>query len=193
MYLKKKKEADGDIYLSVMEKYYDSKNKVTRERTIKGIGHVSQLKKEHDDPIAYYTQYAKELTERVKEERSLTITIEKDEIMSEGTNDIRNVGYGVLKELYRSLRLDYFWNWKTRGKKIQFSTDQIFRLLTFSRTRTSFLSPLMVFLSMISTMPWTSSLIIRWLFRNGYMRIHRKYLSGICPYPISTAPTITSI
>ena len=133
MYLKKKKEADGDIYLSVMEKYYDSKNKVTRERTIKGIGHVSQLKKEHDDPIAYYTQYAKELTERVKEERSLTITIEKDEIMSEGTNDIRNVGYGVLKELYRSLRLDYFWNWKTRGKKIQFSTDQIFRLLTFSR------------------------------------------------------------
>lgn len=133
MYLKKKKEADGDIYLSVMEKYYDSKNKVTRERTIKGIGHVSQLKKEHDDPIAYYTQYAKELTERVKEEKSLTITIEKDEIMSEGTNDIRNVGYGVLKELYRSLRLDYFWNWKTRGKKIQFSTDQIFRLLTFSR------------------------------------------------------------
>ena len=133
MYLKKKKEADGDIYLSVMEKYYDSKNKVTRERTIKGIGHVSQLKKEHDDPIAYYTQYAKELTQRVKEEKSLTITIEKDEIMSEGTNDIRNVGYGVLKELYRSLRLDYFWNWKTRGKKIQFSTDQIFRLLTFSR------------------------------------------------------------
>ena len=46
MYLKKKKEANGDIYLSVMEKYYDSKNKTTRERTVQGIGHVSQLGKE---------------------------------------------------------------------------------------------------------------------------------------------------
>ena len=31
------------------------------------------------------------------------------------------------------LDLDKFWNWKTRGKKTKFSTDQIFRLLTFSR------------------------------------------------------------
>lgn len=61
MYLKKKKEANGDIYLSVMEKYYDSKNKTTRERTVQGIGHVSQLSRDYDDPIAHYTRYAQEL------------------------------------------------------------------------------------------------------------------------------------
>ena len=29
MYLKKKTEPDGDIYLSIMEKYYDRKKKAT--------------------------------------------------------------------------------------------------------------------------------------------------------------------
>ena len=53
--------------------------------------------------------------------------------MEVGTNDTRNVGYGVLKTLYKELELDRFWNWKTRGMKTKFSTDLIFRLLTFSR------------------------------------------------------------
>ena len=69
MYLKKKKEANGDIYLSVMEKYYDSKNKTTRERTVQGIGHVSQLGKDCEDPIAYYTEYVRELTEKKNAEK----------------------------------------------------------------------------------------------------------------------------
>ena len=49
MYLKKKTEANGDVYLSVMEKYYDRSKKTTRERTVEGIGHLSTLKKEYDD------------------------------------------------------------------------------------------------------------------------------------------------
>ena len=40
---------------------------------------------------------------------------------------------GVFKALYKMLDLDKFRNWKTRGKRTKFSTDQIFRLLTFSR------------------------------------------------------------
>ena len=42
--------------------------------------------------------------------------------------DTRNVGYGVFKALYKMLDLDKFWNWKTRGKRTKFNTDQIFRL-----------------------------------------------------------------
>ena len=56
-----------------------------------------------------------------------------DEKLEVGTNDTRNAGYVVLKLLYRDLQLDKFWNWKTRRRKMAFSTDQIFRLLTFSR------------------------------------------------------------
>ena len=133
MYLKKKTESNGDVYLSVMEKYYDRTRRTTRERTVEGIGHVSELRNQYEDPIAYFTQYAKDLTNKKKEDRSRTITIDTDETLSIGTSDTRNVGYGILKILYKELELDKFWNWKTRGKRTKFSTDQIFRLLTFSR------------------------------------------------------------
>ncbi len=76
MYLRKLKKPNGDIYLAIKEKYYIPK-KGTRERTVESLGYLSALKKEHDDPIAYYTEYAKELTERARAEKTRTITIDK--------------------------------------------------------------------------------------------------------------------
>ena len=132
MYLNKLKKPNGDIYLSIREKYHVPK-KGARERTVESIGYLSKLKEQYDDPIAYFTQYAKELTEKAKKERSFSVSIDKNEKLEVGTDDTRNVGYGIIKTLYKELDLDKFWNWKTRGKKTKFSTDQIFRLLTFSR------------------------------------------------------------
>ena len=132
MYLNKLRKPNGDIYLSIREKYHVPK-KGARERTIESIGYLSKLKEQYDDPIAHFTRYAKELTEKAKEERSVSITIDRQEKLGVGTNDTRNVGYGIIKTLYKELELDKVWNWKTRGKKTKFSTDQIFRLLTFSR------------------------------------------------------------
>ena len=132
MYLKQQKRANGDIYLSIMEKYYVPKIGA-REKTIEGLGCVSELKKKYDDPIAHFTQYAKELTEQKKKEKSVSITIDTTAKMSTDTADVKNVGYGVLKELYKQLEIDKFWNWKTRNLSIQYSVDQIFRLLVFSR------------------------------------------------------------
>ena len=44
MYLYKQKRKDGDTYLSIKEKYYVPK-KGTRERTVEGIGLLSELNK----------------------------------------------------------------------------------------------------------------------------------------------------
>ena len=136
MYLNKQKRIaeDGsiDYYLSVKEKYHDPK-KGSRERTVEGIGLLSVLKCSMEDPIAYYSEYAKRLTEEKQKQKDQPVVIDMDEKLQPGTNDVRNVGYGILKELYRALELDKFWLWKTRGRKMEFSTDQIFRLLVFSR------------------------------------------------------------
>jgi len=126
------KKANGDIYLTIREKYYVPK-KGSRERIVECPGCISLLKGKYDDPISFFTQRAKELTERKKTEKSASITIDRTEKMSVETNDIKNVGYGILKELYKQLDLDKFWNWKTRNLSIEFSMDQIFRLLVFSR------------------------------------------------------------
>ena len=132
MYLYKQKTKNGDMYLAIKEKYYIPK-KGTRERTIEKIGHLSELKKEYDDPIAHFTQYAKELTAQKNKEKTISVTIDSYSKMSPDTDDIKNVGYGILKELYRQLELDKFWNWKTRNLSVKFSVDKIFRLLVFSR------------------------------------------------------------
>lgn len=132
MYLHKMKKSNGDIYLTIREKFYVPK-KGSRERIIEHPGCVSLLKEKYDDPIAFFTQRAKELTEQKKVEKSATVTIDRSEKMSVETNDIKNVGYAVLKELYKQLEIDKFWNWKTRNLSIEFNVDQIFRLLVFSR------------------------------------------------------------
>lgn len=132
MYLNKQKKPNGDLYLSIREKYHVPKVG-SRERTIESIGYLSELKKKFDDPVAHFTQYAKELTEQKKHEKSKNVTIDMGETLEIGTNNTRNAGYGILKALYKELELDKFWNWKTRGRRMRFSTDQICRLLVFAR------------------------------------------------------------
>ncbi|MGF6991654.1 transposase [Lachnospiraceae bacterium PM6-15] len=132
MYLNKQKKSNGDMYLSLREKYHVPKVG-SREKTIESLGYLSELKKTMDDPIAYYTQYAKDQTAKKKTEKSKTISIDTNEKLAIGTNDVKNVGYGILKLIYKELELDKFWNWKTKNRKMKFNTDQIFRLLTFSR------------------------------------------------------------
>lgn len=132
MYLYKQKKPNGDVYLSIKEKYH-VKGKGSREKTIEKIGYLSQFRDQYDDPIAHFEEYVRELTEKQQVERKQSVQIDTNAVLQTNTNDIRNVGYGILKEIYRQLELGKFWNWKTRGRKIEFSTDQIFRLLVFSR------------------------------------------------------------
>ncbi len=132
MYLHKLKKPNGDIYLSIKEKYHVP-GKGAREKTVKSLGYVSALKKTYGDPIAYFTQMAVEMTAQKKEEKSVQIFIDTAAKMTTETNDIKNIGYGVLKELYKQLEIDKFWNWKTRNLSIRYSVDRIFRLLVFSR------------------------------------------------------------
>jgi hypothetical protein len=132
MYLNKQKKPNGDLYLSIREKYYIPKVG-SREKTIESLGYLSDLKKTMDDPMAYYTQYAKDLTAKRISEKSKTFSIDTNEKLAVGANDTKNVGYGILKLIYKELELDKFWNLKMRRRKMKFNTDQIFRLLTFSR------------------------------------------------------------
>jgi transposase len=132
MYLRQINRPQG-IYLAIQESYYDREKRQSRTRTVQSLGYLEKLKAQYDDPVAYFTQYARELTEKNKTEKSADIAIDLKSTMEIGTNDVRNVGYGILKSLYKDLEIDKFWNWKTRGRKMKFSTDQITKLLTFSR------------------------------------------------------------
>lgn len=135
MYLHKLKKPNGDIYLAIKEKFHVPKVGA-RERTVKSLGYVSALKEQYDDPIAHFTQVARDMTLQKKKETLMTFQIDISEKMELDTDELRNLGYGVFKELYRLLELDKFWSWKTRNMRTEYSADQIFRLLVFSRILT---------------------------------------------------------
>ena len=96
MYLNKQKKPNGDIYLSIREKYHVPQ-KGSRERTIESLGYLSELKKKYDDPIAFFTQKVREMTEEKKNKKSVRMTIDCNSKMSVQTDDIKNVGYAILK------------------------------------------------------------------------------------------------
>lgn len=117
MYLYKQKQKNGDLYLAIKEKYHVP-GAGSRERTVEKIGYLSELQEKYDDPVAYYPQYAKDLTRKKKEEEEKqTVSIDMTETLEIGTMDTCNVGYGILKFLYRDLELNKFWNWKTRRSR----------------------------------------------------------------------------
>ncbi len=132
MYLRQIKRPEG-IYLAIQESYYDSDKKQSRTRTIQSLGYLDKLRKEYDDPICHFEKVAEEMTTQKKAKKTTSIRIDTTKELEIGTIDTRNVGYGIFKELYKQLEIDKFWNWKTRNRNMKFSTDQIFRLLTFSR------------------------------------------------------------
>ena len=74
MYLRKIKHPQG-IYLAIQESYYDSSRRQSRTRTVQSLGYLEALKSEYDNPIAFFTQKALEMTEQKNTEKSITITI----------------------------------------------------------------------------------------------------------------------
>jgi hypothetical protein len=63
MYLRQIKRPQG-IYLAIQEGYYDSATKKNHTRIVQSIGYLEALKKEYEDPIAVFSQKAKEMTEQ---------------------------------------------------------------------------------------------------------------------------------
>lgn len=132
MFLRKTQKPKG-TYLAIVENIYDSTLKKNRQRTIQGIGYLEDLRAQYDDPVAFFSKLAADMSLEKKSCSTSSITIDMDSVMDVQEDNSFNVGYAVLKQLYKELELDKFWNWKTRKLSVQFSVDKIFRLLTFSR------------------------------------------------------------
>ena len=127
MYVKQS-VSHGKTYLSIVEGYRI--NGKVRQKTIKKLGYLDDLKKLFDDPIAHFKTVAKEMNkEEIKE-----FTIKK---FNKKTIDVsskpKNLGYVALKEIYKELGLSEFLKEKNRNIKFKFVLDKIFSLLVFSR------------------------------------------------------------
>lgn len=117
--------------LYLYESYY--KNGKSTQRCVECLGRLDELKKQFDDPVSHFKKVAEQRTEEKKASRKTSVTIDLASSMDMGEDNLKNVGYAVLKELYKQLELDRFWKGILKKTSIQYDLEAIFRLLVFSR------------------------------------------------------------
>ena len=109
------------------------KNGKSTQRCVECLGRLDELKKQFDDPVSHFKKVAEQRTEEKKASRKTSVTIDLASSMDMGEDNLKNVGYAVLKELYKQLELDRFWKGILKKTSIQYDLEAIFRLLVFSR------------------------------------------------------------
>lgn len=130
MYLKViTKKGVSRLYL--YESYY--KNGKANQRCIESLGRLDELQKQFVDPVSHFKKIAQERTDGKKNSRKTTVSIDLSSAMDINEDNLKNVGYTVLKALYKQLELDKFWKNIQKKTSIQYDLEAVFRLLVFSR------------------------------------------------------------
>ena len=129
MYLKACPSHKGRIYLSFVQGYRDEFGKV-KQKTIEKIGYLDELKNQYDDPINHFKNIAKEKNkEQIKE---YTIKNINTKVIEENSHS-KNLGYVILKKVYRELNITSILDKKQSSLNIEYSLEEIMKLLVFSR------------------------------------------------------------
>ena len=134
MFLKKStSKKTGRTYLSIVHGYRDKKG-VTRSKTIKSVGYLDELEGKYDDPIAFFTQEAKEMDdERLAEDASYDFSIAKNDLIPTDVTNRKNFGYAALSKIYHDLGIHTFLINRQRHTKEEYDADTIMKMLVFSR------------------------------------------------------------
>lgn len=134
MYLKKTPQKNGRIYLSIVDNYYDKEKGHARTKTIEKVGYLDELNKQYEDPIAFFNKRVDRLKKEKAEQKSpIFIEFTHDEKVKKNHTYEKNFGYCVLSQIYHELEIDTFLNNRQRGSKINFNSNNIMKLLVFSR------------------------------------------------------------
>jgi transposase len=133
MNLKVSRRSTGRTYLSIVKNYRDKKTGISKTATIKSLGYLDELEKEYDDPIAHFKEVARNMTEAENTKKKITLTINMDEQLEQGTEDRKNFGYAAILKIFHELGLHRFFNNRARNEDFKFNTNSIMMLLVVSR------------------------------------------------------------
>lgn len=97
----------GVTRLYFYESYY--KNGKTKQKCLENLGRLDELQKQFADPVSHFKRVAEERTIEKKTSMKTSVTIDPASSMDIKEDNLKNVGYVVLKELYKQLELDKFW------------------------------------------------------------------------------------
>ena len=124
----------GRTYLSIAHSYRSKDKGYSTNKTIQKLGYLDELRKDYPDPIAHFRTVVVEMNE--KEAGSIppaSITFARDERLTPGADNRKNIGYAALSKLYHGLALHTFFNNRSNPWKAKYNVNAIMRLLLFSR------------------------------------------------------------
>lgn len=121
----------GVTRLYFYESYYE--NGKTKQKCLENLGRLDELEKQFADPVSHFKKVAEERTNEQKASRNASVMINLTSAMDTKEDNLKNIGYAVLKDLYKQLELDRFWKNIQKKTSIQYDLEAVFRLLVFSR------------------------------------------------------------
>ena len=129
-----KNKNTGKTSLSICRGFRDENGKV-KHTTIKSLGLLETLKNDYDDPIAHFEEVVKQMNDEEKNNNTpLTVTIDKNEELEIGTDNIKNFGYSALSKIYHELEIDKFLISKFKARNFsEYKINNIMKLLVFGR------------------------------------------------------------
>lgn len=122
----------GRTYLQIVHGYRDKEGK-TKRKVIKSLGYLDELEKKYDDPIAHFTQVAKQMESERLKNKQLVITIDTYSQVDRNFQNRKNFGHVVFSKVYHELELDRFFNNKQRHESFKFNSNSIMKVLLFAR------------------------------------------------------------
>jgi len=127
-------KSNGRPYLSIVHGYRDPETKKVRHKTVKSLGYLEVLAKEYPDPIAHFRSVVEDMNKKAAAEKQpVTVSLNPNETLTQDQGNRKNIGYAALSKLYHDLDLDIFFYNHSRPFKSGFNTNNIMKLLVFSR------------------------------------------------------------
>ena len=129
-----KNKKTGKTSLSICRGFRDETGKV-KHTTVKTLGLLEKLKEEYDDPIAHFKEVIKKMNEEEKlEKQPISLKLNKNEHLTENTDNRKNFGYAALSKIYHELEIDKFLIHKFKARNLsEFKINNIMKLLVFAR------------------------------------------------------------
>lgn len=122
---------NGVTRLYFYESYYQDGH--VKQHCLESLGRLDVLQQQFPDPIAHFKEVAVTRTAEKKASSQISVPIDLSATMSPSEDSLKNVGYGILKDLYKQLELDKFWKNILKKGSIDYDLEAAFRLLVLSR------------------------------------------------------------
>ena len=137
MFLKKVKQKNGRIHLSIVHGFRDPVTKKTRHKVIENLGYLDEYLDRYEDPEAHFREVVHQRNREMMEEEAgkeiFLGSVYAGELMQEDENALYQLGFLPLSSTYHELKLDQFLINRQRSKAIDYSLNDVMQLLVYTR------------------------------------------------------------